>query len=128
MFRTYKIKQLNLTLIISIIVITIIGIAVIGSANATYQPRQVIGMAIGLFVMAAVACIDYELVLRWYWVYYIFTVIILIFVLFFGDDSGGAIRWLDLGWIRFQPSELGKVMLVLFFAGYFMKNEDSINN
>ncbi len=85
-------------------------------------------MAIGLVVMTIVACIDYDFILRWSWAYYFITIVVLVIVLFWGDDSGGAIRWLDLGFIRFQPSELGKVLLILFFSSLLMKNEDNINN
>ena len=48
-------------------------------------------------------------------------------VLVAGDSSKGAQRWFEIGGIRFQPSELVKILLILFFAYYFMKYEEKIN-
>ena len=50
---------------------------------------------------------------------YCFGILLLIFVLFFGDYGGGAKRWLELGSFRFQPSEIMKVGLVLVLAIYY---------
>ena len=44
-----------------------------------------------------------------------------------GDSSKGAQRWFEIGGFRFQPSELVKILLILFFAYYFMKHEEKIN-
>ncbi len=127
MFRRYKFKNLNFKLIIGVVALTIIGILVIGSANYEYQSRQILGMILGIVVMAAVALIDYDVVLQFSWVYYLAVVVLLVLVLLIGDSSGGATRWIDFG-IRFQPSELGKILLILFFSSYLMRHEDDINN
>ena len=50
---------------------------------------------------------------------YCFGILLLIFVLFFGDYGGGAKRWLELGSFRFQPSEIMKVGLVMVLAIYY---------
>lgn len=126
MFHNYRLKNLNLRLIIYVIVLTVIGILVIGSANSGYQNRQIIGMVLGIVVMTVIAMIDYEYLLQFTWIFYALIVLLLGLVLLIGDDSGGATRWIDLG-IRFQPSELCKVLLILFFARYFMNYEDEIN-
>ena len=126
MFHNYRLKNLNLRLIIYVIVLTVIGILVIGSANSGYQNRQIIGMVLGIAVMTVIAMIDYEYLLQFTWIFYALIVLLLGLVLLIGDDSGGATRWIDLG-IRFQPSELCKVLLILFFARYFMNYEDEIN-
>lgn len=110
-----------------VVALTIIGILVIGSANYEYQSRQILGMILGIIVMAMVALVDYDFVLQFSWLYYGIVVLLLIMVLLIGEESGGATRWIDLG-IRFQPSELGKVLLILFFASYLMRYEEDINN
>lgn len=107
--------------------ISILGILVIGSANENYQNRQIIGMIIGIVVMVAVALIDYDFVLQFYWLFYGLVLALLAGVLLLGSSSHGAKRWLDLGVIRFQPSEIAKVFLVLFFAYYLSKYADEIN-
>ena len=127
MFHNYRIRNLNIKLIISVFVLTLIGLALVTSANPAYQSRQMQGMVLGVIVMAVVALIDYDFVLQFSWLYYIGTVVLLALVLLLGDDSGGAVRWIDLGFIRFQPSELGKVLLVLFFSTMLMRWEDQLN-
>ena len=107
--------------------ISILGILVIGSANENYQNRQIIGMIIGIVVMVAVALIDYDFVLQFYWLFYGLVLALLGGVLLLGSSSHGAKRWLDFGVIRFQPSEIAKVFLVLFFAYYLSKYADEIN-
>ena len=127
MFRTYKLKNLNIKLIIGILALTILGILIIGSADADYQNKQILGMILGIIVMGIVALIDYDFVLQFSRLYYVAVIGLLALVLLVGDSSKGATRWIDVG-IRFQPSELGKVLLILFFASYLMRNEDEINN
>ena len=60
----------------------------------------------------------------WFWrsmsgAGYIATFILLLFVQFFGEVGMGAQRWIDLGFIRLQPSELMKVTLVMLLATYY---------
>lgn len=64
MFRTYKLKNLNIKLIIGILALTILGILIIGSADADYQNKQILGMILGIIVMGIVALIDYDFVLQ----------------------------------------------------------------
>lgn len=127
MLQRYKFKNLNIKLIIGVVALTIVGILVVGSANYAYQPRQILGMILGIIVMSVVTLIDYDFVLQFSWLYYIAVVALLVLVLLVGDDSGGATRWIEIG-IRFQPSELGKVLLILFFSSYLMRYEDEINH
>lgn len=127
MFRNYKLKNLDLKLILAVIILTIMGILVIGSANETNQQRQIIGMILGLIVMIIFTLIDYEFLLRFHWLYYVMVILLLASVLFFGDKSGGATRWIDMKVVRFQPSELSKILLVLFFSRFLMEREEILN-
>ena len=126
MFHNYKFKNLDVKLIIAVIALTIIGIFVIGSANEANQQKQILGMILGIFVMAAMALIDYDFLLHFHWGYYFLVLGLLASVLLFGEKTGGATRWIDVG-IRFQPSELAKILLILFFAWFFMMHEEDIN-
>lgn len=49
-------------------------------------------------------------------------------VLVIGDNVNGATRWIDLGFTTFQPSELAKILLILFFAKFIAEHEDDIND
>ena len=127
MFHNYKIRNLNIKLIIAAFLLTLIGLAVVTSANSSYMKSQILGMALGLAAMTVVAMIDYDFILQFSWLYYVGVVGILLLVLLVGDDAGGAQRWIDFGFIRFQPSELSKVLLILFFACVLMRWEEEIN-
>ena len=70
MFHNYKFRNLNVKLIMAVIALTIIGIFVIGSANEANQQKQILGMILGIFVMAVMALIDYDFLLHFHWVYY----------------------------------------------------------
>lgn len=116
-------------LVIFVLAMTILGIFVIGSADADYQNRQIMGMVMGLIAMTVVSFIDYDFVLKFYWIYYALVILLLVFVLFFGDDTAGATRWIEFEAIglRFQPSEAAKVLLVLFFSAFFMARQEDLN-
>lgn len=76
----------------------------------------------------SLAVIDYSFLLKFVWVYYIGTLGLLLLVELVGDTTGGAQRWIDLGGFRFQPSEVAKIAIILFFSVYFMKHEENINS
>ena len=130
-FRNYRFRGYNIPLILFVLALTIIGVFVIGSADEEYQSKQIIGMAGGLVAMGFVSMVDYHWWIKLQWFFYAVLVILLVLVLFIGTNVGGATRWIEiepLGNLRFQPSEAAKVLLVMFFAGYFMKHEEDINS
>ena len=123
----YRLHDFQFALVIPVIILTIIGILVIGSADASYQEKQIVGLVGGIIVMLLFACIDYHKILNFYWILYILGLIALMSVLLFGDESLGATRWIDLGFIRFQPSELTKILMILFLAKFLSLNKDKIS-
>jgi rod shape determining protein RodA len=106
----------------------VIGVLAVGSAKAVNQPKQMMGVAIGLIIMAITSLIDYVWITDFYWLIYLFSVVILGAVLVIGDNVNGATRWIDLGFTTFQPSELAKILLILFFAKFIAEHEDDIND
>ena len=105
-----------------------IGVLAVGSAKAVNQPKQMMGVAIGLIIMTITSLIDYVWITDFYWLIYLFSVVILGAVLVIGDNVNGATRWIDLGFTTFQPSELAKILLILFFAKFITEHEDDIND
>ena len=80
---------------------------------------QIPKILIGFFILFVVAVVDIKLWIKYaYWIYGV-SVLLLIFVMFFGHVGMGAQRWLNLGFIKIQPSELVKVSVVLALAKYF---------
>lgn len=128
MLKQYKLKNYKFTLIGLVVALTVIGILLIGSAQPSVQKKQLAGFVIGVVIMLIVSLIDYSFILKFSWLIYFFMVGILVAVKLAGSDSGGAQRWFAIGSFRFQPSELAKILLILFFAYYFMKHEEKINS
>ena len=74
------------------VVLTIIGIMLIGSAKHSVQSKQIIGFIMGLIIMIVLSMIDYSFLLKFVWIYYAGMVALLLLVIFAGDDSHGAQR------------------------------------
>ena len=127
MIKLYKLKDYNFRLVLWLLMISGIGVLLVGSANESYQSKQLIGVILGVVVMVIVSLMDYSWLLNFYWIIYFGNIVMLLFVYFVGDSSGGATRWLDLGFVRFQPTELSKILLIMFFAKYLMVHEDDLN-
>ena len=118
MFRQYRLRNYSFPLIAAVIALSVIGIMIIGSAQKSSQSRQIFGLIIGVAVMLILSLIDYGTYTRMRWIIYLTGCVLLILVLLIGNTVGGATRWIEIG-IRFQPSDLMKLCMIVFFAGYF---------
>lgn len=127
--KPYKLKNYRFSLVTLVLVLSIIGILVVGSANKSYQSKQILGVVIGLVVMAVVSLIDYVWITNFYWILYGISVFMLAIVLIpgIGVYVNGARRWINLGFTNFQPSELAKILLIIFFAKFIMKHEEDLS-
>ncbi len=125
--QKYSIKKYNFFLVLLCIAITVVGILLIGSAKQDLVKRQTQGLVIGLVFLIVVSLIDYHFILKFYWLEYILAIALLVAVFLFGDKAGGAARWFVIFGIRFQPSELAKILLILFYAQFIMKHEEKLN-
>ena len=127
MIKQYKLRNYHFQLIAFIVILNIIGILLIGSAKESVQSKQILGMAMGLVVMVAISLMDYSFILKFRWLYYIGTIGLLILVEVAGKTTGGSQRWIKIAGIQFQPSELAKIVVILFFAGFFAKYQEKVN-
>ena len=85
--------------------------------------RQSVMVCIGLVFMIVASRIPLRMY-KWAAVpAYIVSALLLVAVLFMGDEGGGAQRWIKLGSLRFQPSEIAKYALILTLAWYYQKYE-----
>jgi rod shape determining protein RodA len=83
----------------------------------------------GLFIMIVLSFFDYSFFLRFYWVIYGLNIVFLLLVMSpLGQEVNNAKRWLEIGGIQFQPSELTKIMLILFYSQFILKHKEKINN
>ena len=125
--QKYSIKKYNFFLVLLCVSISVVGILLIGSAKQDLVKRQTQGLIIGLVFLIVVSLIDYHFILKFYWLEYILALTLLVAVFLFGDKAGGAARWFVIFGIRFQPSELAKILLILFYAQFIMKHEEKLN-
>ncbi|PWC30891.1 rod shape-determining protein RodA [Teichococcus aestuarii] len=90
-----------------------------GGAPEPYASRHALRFGFGLVMMLSIAMIDIRLIARLSWLGYLAGVGLLVLVALHGQVGKGAQRWIELGPIQLQPSELMKIMLVLALAHWF---------
>ncbi|MGB2876374.1 MAG: rod shape-determining protein RodA [Gaiellaceae bacterium] len=86
--------------------------------SSYYVVRQGVYAAIGAVGLAVAVLVDPQYYRRFKRAIYVGTAGIMLLVLMAGTVSRHSKRWLDLGFFRFQPSEFGKLLFVLFLAGF----------
>lgn len=127
MLRQYRLRDYNFRLILWLIVLSVIGVLLVGSADSSLQTKQIAGVIGGSIAMVIVSLIDFSWIMNFYWIMYIANLGILSAVRIFGRSVNGATRWITIAGIRFQPAELSKIILIIFFAKYFMNHENDLN-
>lgn len=104
--------------------------------SATYRPeipyslffkKQLIGMVSGFCIYLLFCIPHYKTVMRWGYFGYIATLGLLVFTLLKGHVGMGAQRWINLGFIKLQPSELAKLLFPAFATYFFYTQKDSLD-
>ena len=118
-----KILQINWGLVLLITATAAVGIAMLYSAaNGSWNPwatRQIARYGVGLVILITIALVDIRFWYRYAYLIYGILLVILIAVEVVGSVGMGAQRWINLGVIKLQPSELMKVGIALALARYF---------
>ncbi len=118
-----KVLHLNWPIIMLLIAVSSAGFlmlySVAGGSTRPWVEPQMQRFALGFVLMLIVAMIPI-----WFWrnmafLAYAGSVVLLLGVEFFGEVRMGAQRWIDIGFMRLQPSELTKITLVMFLAAYY---------
>ena len=115
----YKFFKIDTPLLILLILLSSFGLLILysssgGSLSLVY--RQMVHLGLATSVMLIIAQIPPIIMLRFAPILMLLGIFQLILVLFFGSSGGGAQRWLDLGFVRFQPSELMKIIVPMTIA------------
>lgn len=127
MIKQYKLKFYNFKLVFLLTLVSIIGIVLVGTAKSALMNKQIMGVAMGMVLMIILSLFDYSWIMNFQWIMYFFNIAMLVGVRLFGENVNGASRWINLGFIQFQPTELSKIIIILFFAKYFMDHEENLN-
>lgn len=128
MFKKYQLKSYNFRLLLILMITALYGIVVINSANPKYTLRQCFGLVLAVSLMLFISFVDYNWILRYYWVWYVINIIFLVLVKVAGKSSHGAKRWIQVLGFQFQPSELSKLILILVTAKLVSMYKDRIND
>lgn len=120
--RLMQAMHMDYLLVVAIGLLVIVGLGVLYSAGDQSMDlihRQLTRLALALMVMLVIAQIPSSTLRFWSpWMYAV-GVLLLLMVLLMGDVGKGAQRWLDLGFVRFQPSEMMKLVTPMMIAWYF---------
>ncbi len=122
---TNKLWQVSWFYVLLLCALAAVGYAALysaaGGSPEPYAAKQILRFAFGLMLMLSIALVDIRFIAKMSWVAYAGGVVLLILVLKMGHTGKGAQRWLDLGGMPWQPSELMKIALVLALAHWFHK-------
>lgn len=120
---TSKVLRVNWLYVLLLCCLAGVGYAALfsaaGGAAEPYAWRHLVRFCIGLAMMLGIAMIDIRFIARFSWIAYLGGVGLLVAVLRMGHVGKGAQRWIELGGLQLQPSELMKIALVLALASWF---------
>lgn len=121
-----------------VLALSIFGIAMVFSAGYYqtinishpnpfyYLIRQGIFVATGLILLAFFANFDYHRYARLGGIAAVISIGLLILVLAIGENVNGAVRWIDLGFFRFTPSEFSKMLMIIFTSAFLINDPSNI--
>ena len=139
-FSKFANNQLDFILLIVVILLLSLGLIMVLSASSptslaetgddsySYFRKQAIFAVVGVIAMLFISKIDYRFWKKFYKIAYWVSIILLLMVLIpgIGVSSGGASRWIKILGVQFQPSELAKIGLIIFYASYLTDHKDEL--
>ncbi len=116
-------------LLLSVFGIVMIRSAIAGNAELVTSPRnQTIFVGLGLALILVLAAVNYRTWASTTRLLYVGGIVLLVGIYLIGDAAFGSTRWFEVGGINIQPSELGKIILIIALANYFSNTTDDPHN
>lgn len=137
-FSSFLENPIDYTLLITVLLLLTIGLIMVLSASSPtsiaesgksykYFAKQAIFAAMGLAAMGVISKIDYRFYKKFYKWGYIVSIILLVAVLVVGKTVNGAKRWIAVTeTLSFQPSELVKFCMIIFYAGILTRDREEL--
>lgn len=137
-FSSFLNNPIDFTLVITILLLFGIGLVMVLSASSpsalskygnsyNYFSKQLLFAVLGLIFMYVISKIDYRFYKKFYKYAWILSVILLVAVKLAGREVNGAKRWIYItDALSFQPSEIVKFLMIVFYAGILVKNRDDL--
>ena len=138
-FSSFLNNPIDFTLLITILLLLSIGLVMVLSASSpsalaesgdsySYFSKQLVFAILGIIAMLFISKIDYRFYQKFYIYAFIISIGLLLLVKLVGREVNGAKRWIYVTeTLSFQPSELVKLLMIIFYAGILMKNRDQLN-
>jgi rod shape determining protein RodA len=133
MFRIDRRLFTNFDWVLLLFLLLVCGMAYFNLYSASYPPKpwgmplylkQCYLLLIGFSGFLFLISFDYQELHSWnYPMYGLIIILLLVAHFYLGKSAGGAQRWINLGFLKLQPSEPAKLMLVITLASYFARNE-----
>ena len=118
-----RIKQLNFALIVYLTLMSLIGFAMMYSASggslSPWADKQILRFLFAFCLMLAISITPAKILLRYSYLFYGVCLVVLVGIEVAGFMGKGAKRWVDIGGVNLQPSELMKLAVILALARYF---------
>ncbi len=123
-------------LVLLVFLFSFIGLMMIYSITAFQAQKsgyhvlvsQIVAVLLGVFLMFVFSCMKIRNLYRYSKYMYILSIVFVLLPLlpFIGSSAGGAKRWVNLGFLRFQPGEFVKLFFIIYLAGYYARHETKI--
>ena len=139
-FSSFINNPIDYTLVITILLLLTIGLVMVLSASSPsalsesgdsykYFTRQLIFAVLGIIAMCIISKIDYRFYQKFYKHSWWVSLILLVLVILVGKEVNEAKRWIYITEsLSFQPSEIVKFLMIIFYAGILTKNRDSLGD
>jgi rod shape determining protein RodA len=130
--RTASGRPIDFWLALSAALLLLVGLMSLysidqGAGGSRHFAKQLLRLGIGVAPFLIFFFIRPALLLRYANWLYVLNVFCLLLVLFAGSKGGGAQRWINLGPIDFQPSEMSKILTVITLAAFYARRSDEVN-
>lgn len=130
-------SNVDMVLFAAVLALLAIGLVMVGSASmdvssATFGDplrivfKQLLFMVVGLFAMGIMMLVPVSRIEQMSWVGLLVAFFLLAVVLLVGREINGSIRWIPLGFFNLQASEVAKLCVVIYLAGYLVRHLDEV--
>ena len=119
--KFWRIPWLFVLLLGAVAAVGYVALYSAGGGPEAYADKHALRFGFGLVLMLSIAVVDIRVIARLAWAGYALGIGLLVLVLLHGNIGKGAQRWIDIGPLQLQPSELMKIMLALGLAAWFQR-------
>ena len=123
MLRVTRLINIDRIMILSIVILVTLSVMILRSVAPSIFPSYFLFIIFGFIAYFLFLQIDFDVLTALSTHIYVFSVFLLLLPLIFGQITRGAIRWIPLGPISIQPSEIVRPFLLVFFSTYLTKKE-----